>query len=132
MRGLEVSEAFSHGQDQLSSRDLLDAFYQRQQVDLRRFGRETTPIIRRIPFHDRQDSITGEGENQSQQLPWADGISNGEEAWRDREGDRLDDFGVDESVEFYDEDDLPLATLLRKQRNRNQSSDRANTKAKEL
>jgi len=28
----------------------------------------------------------------------------------------LDDFGVDETVEFYDEDDFPLAELLSRRR----------------
>jgi len=38
----------------------------------------------------------------------------GEESWRNSEGERLKDFGVDEDVEFYDEqeDDIPLSELL--------------------
>lgn len=38
-------------------------------------------------------------------------VDEGEEAWRNAEGERLDDFGVDEEVEFYDEEDVPLSVL---------------------
>ncbi|CAI6284414.1 unnamed protein product [Periconia digitata] len=55
---------------------------------------------------------------------------DGEEAWRNAEGERLLDFGVDEEVEFYDEpvvvtgegedggddDDVPLSELLSRKR----------------
>ena len=40
----------------------------------------------------------------------------GEEAWRNKEGERLADFGVDEVAEFYDEDDLPLAEIIRRRK----------------
>ena len=43
-------------------------------------------------------------------------IFTGEEAWRNSEGERLADFGVDEEVEFYDEEDLPLAHLIQRRR----------------
>jgi palmitoyltransferase len=40
----------------------------------------------------------------------------GEEAWRNSEGERLKDFGVDEDVEFYDEqeDEVPLSVLIKR------------------
>jgi palmitoyltransferase len=38
----------------------------------------------------------------------------GEESWQNAEGERLRDFGVDEDVEFYDEDDVPLARLIKR------------------
>ncbi len=43
------------------------------------------------------------------------GENEGEEGWRNSEGERLMDFGVDEDIEFYDEkedDDVPLSVLL--------------------
>jgi palmitoyltransferase len=42
------------------------------------------------------------------------GEGEGEEGWRNSEGERLQDFGVDEDVEFYDEqeDEIPLAELM--------------------
>ena len=53
----------------------------------------------------------------------------GEEEWRDSEGDRLDDFGVDEQVEFYDEDDVPLAVLLQQRGRRDSSNPGQNVNA---
>jgi len=34
--------------------------------------------------------------------------------WRNKEGERLADFGLDEDAEFYDEDNLPLAEIMRR------------------
>lgn len=118
MRSAEPHSAFAHGQDQLSVRDQMEAFRQRQVADLRRFQKDATPIVRRLPFYDRYEGSSQQAERPSQQLDSTIGIIYGEEGWRDPEGDRLDDFGVDELVEFYDEDDLPLATILQQQRNR--------------
>lgn len=112
MRSAEASSAFAYGQDQLSVRDQMEAFRQRQVADLRRFQKDSTPIVRRIPFYDHYESISQQAEKHSQQLDSTDGIICGKEGWRDPEGDSLNDFGVDEIVEFYDEDDLPLATIL--------------------
>lgn len=49
-----------------------------------------------------------------------EGNESGEEGWRNSEGERLKDFGVDEDVEFYDEqgDDLPLSQLLARKKER--------------
>lgn len=44
--------------------------------------------------------------------------SEGEEGWRNSEGDRLQDFGVDEDADFYDEDNIPLAELLRRRQHK--------------
>ena len=42
---------------------------------------------------------------------------SGEEGWQDSDGNRLKDYGVDEDVEFYDEEDsVPIAELLRQRR----------------
>lgn len=108
----QLDQAFTHEQDQVSSEEHLEAFRQRQQADLQRFRKEPTPIVRRKPFHQRRDNNESDGEEQSRGFVSTDDTVKGEEGWRDSEGDALDDFGVDENVEFYDEDDLPLAVLL--------------------
>lgn len=118
MRSPEPSSAFAHGQDQLSVRNQMEAFRQRQVADQRRFQKDATPDVRRLPFYDRYKGISQRAQRPTQKLDSTDGIIYGEEGWRDPEGDRLGDFGVDELVEFYDEDDLPLATILQQQRNR--------------
>ncbi|KKA17003.1 hypothetical protein T310_9371 [Rasamsonia emersonii CBS 393.64] len=95
-----------------SAQEEIEAFNQRQREDMERrsggFG-----LQRRRKFHERYAEQDAEGENSFQD----DDTSNeGEEAWRNAEGDRLQDFGVDEEVEFYDEDDIPLAELMRRRR----------------
>lgn len=104
----------------------MQAFRQRQQVDLRRFENAPNPILRQRPFHNRYYSPEHESENQTQQPIYTGDSDSGEEGWRDSEGDRLDDFGVDESVEFYDEDDIPLSKLLQRQKNRNSGNSKEN------
>ena len=76
----------------------VQAFRQRQQTDAKRFkdGLRTAPPGRQIePIPGRKNLV--------------------ERGWRDSEGERLEDFGVDEDIEF-DEDDLPLSELLTKRR----------------
>lgn len=40
----------------------------------------------------------------------------GEESWRNAEGERLADWGVDEDAEFYDEENIPLAELIQRRK----------------
>jgi len=40
--------------------------------------------------------------------------SNQSFRWRNKEGERLADFGLDEDAEFYDEDNLPLSEIMRR------------------
>ncbi|KAE8552267.1 hypothetical protein EYB25_006161 [Talaromyces marneffei] len=120
-----------------SPADEMAAFRMRQQGDLaRRAGLSddsTAGIRRRRKFHERyksnkssqtkteleeeiaEDSEGNEvGEDEqhssSEVIDHID-VDEGEEAWRNAEGERLDDFGVDEDVEFYDEEDVPLSVL---------------------
>ncbi|KUL82615.1 hypothetical protein ZTR_10259 [Talaromyces verruculosus] len=121
-----------------SPADEMAAFRQRQQEDLaRRAGvindDSAAGIRRRRKFHERyktnkssqpkvesedevaEDSEGNENEDDAQHSgPEANDhidVDEGEEAWRNAEGERLDDFGVDEDVEFYDEEDVPLSVL---------------------
>jgi palmitoyltransferase len=114
------------------------AFRRRQQEDLaRKAGVDTdnsaAGIRRRKKFHERynknrssqtraesedeiaEDSEGNEIENDEQhsgsEVNGHIDVDEGEEAWRNAEGERLDDFGVDEDVEFYDEEDVPLSVL---------------------
>ena len=77
------------------------------------------PIIRRKPFHERGATTEEHESHRRQQRSSPSRLSNasnhsdgGEERWRDAAGDRLSDFGVDGEVEFYDEDDMPLAKVM--------------------
>ncbi|KAI9835751.1 MAG: hypothetical protein M1819_001930 [Sarea resinae] len=100
-------------------------------------------------FHRRYDTREHDAESEVQSE------ESGEEGWRNSEGERLADFGVDEEVEFYDwgaggggaaaaaggdrraedrperekaeadEDDIPLSELLERRRRRRRETDEA-------
>jgi len=121
------ADAFTFQNSTLSEEDAVAAFKRRQAED---------QVRRRQPFVDRlgawegreevvgsdEDEDAGYGEDVSDaeeevhvvRCDRDDGVSEGEEGWRNSEGERLKDFGVDEDVEFYDEqeDEIPLSELL--------------------
>jgi palmitoyltransferase len=63
---------------------------------------------------DASDEVGYEEEEEELERTKGGKGREGEAAWRNSEGERLKDFGVDEDVEFYDEqdDDLPLSELI--------------------
>lgn len=74
-------------------------------------------IRRRRKFHDRYGDLSdaadgAESEDSHEHIAF----DEGEESWKNSEGERLQDFGVDEEVEFYDEDDVPLGELIRRRK----------------
>lgn len=119
----------------------MESFKARQAADLARYeDADGEYVIRRRPFHERleaevkrekgkvyelededddegvvtdeEESDEGSGEGQR-----GDGDGAGEEGWRNKEGERLADFGVDEVADFYDEEDeMPLADLIRRRK----------------
>lgn len=100
----------------------IEAFKRRQRGDFQR-RQAGSEVQRRRPFHQRyiQNMETADFPDLSGSESGGDSDS-GEEGWRDSEGDRLRDFGVDEEVEFYDEDDIPLAELLRRRKTQTKAS----------
>jgi palmitoyltransferase len=74
-------------------------------------------IKRRKRFHERFDENKAKRDSESESDSSDDGeAEDGEEGWKNSEGDRLRDFGVDEEVEFYDEEDIPLGILMQRRR----------------
>ncbi|GAB7354354.1 hypothetical protein MBLNU459_g4862t1 [Dothideomycetes sp. NU459] len=68
-------------------------------------------------YEDDEDSVKSDQNSNAEDEEKQKLISEeGEESWRNSEGERLGDFGVDEEVEFYDEDDVPLAELMRRRK----------------
>lgn len=110
----------------------IEDFKKRQAADFARYtDGDGEYVVRRRPFHERlEDMVTDDGHaygngtyNDKEDADFDDEdvrgrpstrADEGEEAWRNKEGERLADFGVDESVDFYDEDDVPLAELIRR------------------
>lgn len=92
--------------------DEIDAFNRRKEEDMKRF-QQVSGLQRRKPFHDRQQANDyAESESDDSDTGSRNDSDEGEESWRNSEGERLRDFGVDEEVEFYDEEDIPLAVLI--------------------
>lgn len=97
----------------------MEAFKQRQEQDLKRW--ESTGLQRRRPFHQRLENSEQVKGLDGEETPDEDDYDgeSGEEAWKNSEGERLRDFGVDEEAEFYDnvdEDDVPLSELMRRKK----------------
>lgn len=107
-------QGFTYPSSTLSSEGYIEAFRQRQQEDLKRFTKETPTITRRKPFHDPY-RIHDNGKEPFLQRSTSTSKPGGE-AWRNFDGDRLDDFGVDENTELYDEDEIPVAAFLKHQK----------------
>lgn len=107
-------QAFIHPEGLASNQEQIQAFRKRQDEDLKRHQGDSS-FSRRRPFHERFERTASESNSEYPSSSHA-GTASGEEAWRNSEGERLADFGVDEDVEFYDEDNVPLAQLIQKRR----------------
>ncbi|KAI4134340.1 MAG: hypothetical protein LQ347_001614 [Umbilicaria vellea] len=114
VRPLDPKDAFTHGRYPTTNEEQVESFRQRQERDIARMQRPSPQVQRRKPFHERY-SRAGDVDAMDPGTE-SDGrlSSEGEEGWRNSEGDRLQDFGVDEDVDFYDEGNVPLAELLRR------------------
>jgi palmitoyltransferase len=97
------------------------AFRERQQQDYARWDKSNSDMLRRRqPFHKRYDDQAITENDPSSPDLYTEEVDEGEESWRDHEGQRLKDFGLDEEAEFYDQDDdVPLAELVRRRRTGN-------------
>lgn len=107
-------QPFVYNEDLPTIQDNVDAFRKRQQKDLERYDEGATTLFQRRPLHQHSRNEDHGDESFAFQSAESDDLTSGEEGWRDSEGDRLNDFGVDEDAEVYDEDDIPLAELLRR------------------
>lgn len=97
----------------LNDADEIQAFRARQQADFQRRGM-ASGVVRRKAFHQRFDR---DGNALDDDYLSDDDYEHvGEEGWQDGGGNRLEDYGVEEDVEFYDEDDIPLAELLKRRK----------------
>ncbi|KAM0799110.1 palmitoyltransferase with autoacylation activity Pfa4 [Usnea florida] len=105
---------FVYNEDSPMIQNSVDAFRRRQQEDLKRYDGGATPSVPRRSLHERYKNRAHDDKSLNFQPVESHHFRSGEEGWQDSEGDRLDDFGVDEDVEFYDQDDIPLANLIRR------------------
>ena len=109
---------FIHEDEPTLDVERVSAFRQRQQGDFDRHAHGSSGTILRR----RVDSVSNGYDNlHGSQQPHIDDAGQDREGWRDSDGDRLDDFGVDENAEVFDEDNVPLAELIRKRQARSES-----------
>ena len=90
----------------------IEAFNRRQMEDIDR--RNASGVRLRRKFHERYRQAAHEDESGSENSYDNIAFDEGEESWTNAEGERLRDFGLDEEVEFYDEDDIPLGELVKR------------------
>lgn len=100
-----------------SAYEEVEAFNRRKEEDMKRLD-TGHGVRRRKRFHDRFEQASDEESGSPGESDSADdaGSDAGEEAWKNSEGERLRDFGVDEEIEFYDEEDIPLGILMQQNR----------------
>ena len=112
-RMTESEAAFTHHHGDLSPEEEIQAFRARQAED---FARRQGPngVIRRRAFRHRYEADGKPVEAPAATHLYQSGSESGEEGWKDYDGNRLADFGLDEEVEFYDEDEIPLGELMRR------------------
>ncbi len=121
------ANAFVYQDSNLSAEDTIAAFRARQAEDE---IRRRKPFIERAEAHLAQQRVEQWSGMDQEGYEFGDDASDvgeerekrddknmdgeGEEGWRNSEGERLKDFGVDEDIEFYDEqeDEIPLSELL--------------------
>ena len=128
----EGGPAFTYRDAELSKEDTLRAFQERQAQDAVRRRKPFVQRMEAVRDNSHQKSSRDEYEHggfEGDELDDEDDSENaddegrkygegdeGEEGWRNSEGERLKDFGVDEDVEFYDEqeDEVPLSVLIKR------------------
>ncbi|KAL5116912.1 Palmitoyltransferase [Pleosporales sp. CAS-2024a] len=114
-------KAFVYENQDVDGKNAIEAFRARQAEDV---------VRRRRPFVERLEERIADDDDDDDDdegYEYGDGVSDddekverwlgdgeGKEGWRNSEGERLQDFGLDEEVEFYDEqeDEIPLAELV--------------------
>ncbi|RDW81630.1 putative palmitoyltransferase with autoacylation activity Pfa4 [Aspergillus mulundensis] len=112
----EQQNDLMYGTTDTSGNIEVEAFRRRQEADLRR-RRGLVELERRKPFHARFENSSNESSDVDSDVKNEDS-DRGEEGWKNSEGERLRDFGVDEEAEFYDEEDIPLAILIQQRKER--------------
>ena len=107
--------AFLHHQEHISNHQQIEAFRRRQQLDLNRYRTETSLDSRNPSLESIEELSFRDNAVQTSDIDH-ETISLDQGSWRNNEGDRLNDFGVDEEAEFCDDDTVPIAHLLRKRK----------------
>lgn len=115
---LRFEQPFVYEEDLSAVQSNVDAFRRRQQEDLKRYDQVATNSAQSQSLHEHYGNAENLDRSSSPRSAQFDDRVSGGEDWRDSEGDRLDDFGVDEDAEVHNEDDIPLIELVRRRHER--------------
>lgn len=97
-----------------SDHNYIQAFRERQRQDFTRLQQSPTFPLRQRRLQTDFQGMESPSSLTDEDSPILTDTGSDRLAWRDSEGERLEDFGVDEEVDLYDEDDVPLAELIRR------------------
>lgn len=97
-----------------SDHDYVQAFRERQRQDFARAQQSPTDPVRQRQVQGRYHTAGSHHASMGEDTTSVTDTGSDKLAWRDSEGERLEDFGVDEEIDLYDEDDIPLAELIRR------------------
>ncbi|KAL8823114.1 MAG: hypothetical protein Q9191_006160 [Dirinaria sp. TL-2023a] len=122
------SQSFIFDHSTMSTQNYVEAFHKRQAQDLMRFGMRPNAIVRNEPFQRPHTETESSLQTSKERFAPGKHGNEGAEMWRSSEGDSLSDFGVDEGAEFYDEEQLPLAEILRRRRSKARPPDAGNSR----
>jgi len=104
---------FTQDVPDITSQEGIQAFKLRQEADMLRWQHSEDHVQRRKPYVRRLEALQADSEGNPDAASDDHQSDSGEEGWRNSEGERLRDFGIDEDAEFYDEeDDIPLSELI--------------------
>ncbi|KXH37101.1 DHHC zinc finger domain-containing protein [Colletotrichum simmondsii] len=94
-----------------SKEEELDAFRTRQDADRRRWQSNRSRMMEELEEVEGYDMIDSDSDDDG----YEEG-ADGEPGWTNADGERLQDFGVDEDEDMTDDEDVPLAELLRRRK----------------
>ncbi|KAJ0269998.1 hypothetical protein Brms1b_011886 [Colletotrichum noveboracense] len=92
-----------------SQEEELEAFKSRQEADRKRWAGERSRLMAELEEAD-YELVSEESDDGYEQG------ADGEPGWTNADGERLQDFGVDEDEDMTDDEDVPLAEILRRRK----------------
>ncbi|TEA13738.1 Palmitoyltransferase PFA4 [Colletotrichum sidae] len=95
-----------------SREEELQAFKKRQAADRKRWEGTTSRLMAEL---EEYEVVTDDDEEESDDDGCEQG-ADGEPGWTNADGERLQDYGVDEDEDMTDDEDVPLAELILRRR----------------
>lgn len=104
------AESIAIPQRYRSKEEEMEAFRSRQEADMRRWRGQRSRLMAELEEVEDYDIVDDESDDGYEQG------ADGEPGWTNADGERLQDFGVDEDEDMTEDEDVPLAELLRRRK----------------